>query len=166
LQREQGPIGKGFDDAAGADASSQVGGVRHLAGGIDDDEEVIVPTRHHQVVEDAAPVVGEQRIALLAQRQADDIDRNKSFERGRGFGTGQAQLAHVRHVEQHGRFAAPPVLGEDPLRKRHRHVVAGERHHLRAEFEVQGMQRRLRQRRGRDGDGHETAPEQVAHPRG
>jgi hypothetical protein len=41
----------------------------------------------------------------------------------------QAQLAHVRHVEQRGLVAAVPVLGEDAGGVLHRHRIAGEGHH-------------------------------------
>ena len=149
LQCEQRALGQRLDQAAGREVGAQVRGVGLLAGGVDHQEQVVGAARHHQVVEDAAGVVGEEGVALLARSQADDVDRNQRLQRGRGVVAGQPELAHVRDVEQHRRLAALPVLGEDALRIRHRHRVAGERHHLRAELEVQRMQRRVQQRRGR-----------------
>ena len=136
------------------DRRAQVGDVGRLAAGVDDEEQVIGAARHHQVVEDAAGVVGEERVALLALAQADDVDRHQRLERGRGVGADQADLAHVRDVEQRRRLAALAMLGHDAGRIRDRHVVAGERHHLRAELDVQRMQRRLQHRGGGSGVGH------------
>ena len=140
--------GSGSIGAAAGDRRAQVGDVGVLAAGVDDEEQVVGAPRHHQVVEDAAGVVGEERVALLALGQADDVDRHQRLERGRGVVADQAQLAHVRDVEQRRRLAALAMLGEDAGRVRDRHVVAGERHHLRAELDVQRVQRRLQQRGG------------------
>ena len=52
------------------------------------------------------------------------------------------RLAHMRDVEQPGGGARVQVLGEDAGGILHRHVVAGERHHARAERDMQRMQRR------------------------
>ena len=41
----------------------------------------------HQIIENATGVVGEQRIALLARRDADDVDRYQRLKRLRGVGT-------------------------------------------------------------------------------
>ena len=146
------------------DRRAQVGDVVVLAGGVDDQEQVVGAPRHHQVVEDAAGVVGEEGVALLALGQADDVDRHQRLERRRRVVADQAQLAHVRDVEQRRRLAALAVLGEDARRVRDRHVVAGERHHLRAELDVQRMQRRLRAARRSDRGRPWTAPEHVSHP--
>ncbi|EEF24056.1 conserved hypothetical protein [Ricinus communis] len=51
-----------------------------LAGGIDDDEEIVVHMGNHQVVEDAALVVGEEAIALAAFGETEDVDRHEAFE--------------------------------------------------------------------------------------
>ncbi len=68
LQREQRALGQRLDQAAGGEMGAQVRGVGFLAGGVDDQEQVVVAPRHHQVVEDAAGVVGEEGVALLARR--------------------------------------------------------------------------------------------------
>jgi len=57
----------------------------------------------------------------------------------------------VGDVEQRGRLAAPAVFGEDPGGEGDRHLVAGERHQLGAEFDVQCVQRGVQQRVGRSG---------------
>ena len=108
--------------------------------------------RHHQVVEDAAALVGELRVALAAGREADDVAGHQRFERARHrlvVGADQERLAHVRDIEQAGRAAHMIVLGDDAVGILHRHVVAGERHHAAAARDMQRMQRRLLERRGR-----------------
>jgi hypothetical protein len=102
LQGQQGLLGQGDDLAALADAGLDVGDVGHLAGAVDDDEQVLAAVDEHQVVEDAALVIEQQAVALLVQAQADHVDRHQGFEGGGGVGADQAQLAHVRDVEQAG----------------------------------------------------------------
>ena len=68
LQRQQGLVRQGLHGAALADVLLQVGDVLCLAGGIDHHEQVIGAARDHQVVEDAALLVGEQGVALLEGR--------------------------------------------------------------------------------------------------
>ena len=117
--------------------------------------------RHHQVVEDAAFLVEQLRVALPPMREVEDIGRHQRFERTCRrlvIGTGEERLTHVRDVEQPGGGARVRVLGDDAVAVLHRHVVAGERHHAGAEPHVQIVQRRLRERRvgslGRVGFGH------------
>ena len=83
-----------------------------LHAGVDDQEQVVGAARHHQVVADPAGVVGEEGVALLALGQADDVDRHQRLERGRRIVADQAQLAHVRDVEQ-----APPPRGSGDARR-------------------------------------------------
>ena len=109
-------------------------------------------------------VVREERVALPAFGEADDVDRHERLERGGGVGADEAQLAHVRDVEQHRRLAALAVLGEDACGVGDRHVVAGERHHLRAERQVQGMERRFGTTPWRGKGRTSDSPEQVLSP--
>jgi hypothetical protein len=51
----------------------------------------------------------------------------------------------VRDIEQAGLLAGVQVFLEHAQRVLHRHVVAGERHHARAQFQVQGVQWGLEQ---------------------
>ena len=60
-------------------------------------------------------LIGQQQaVALLAGGQADHVHGNQRFERGSGIGPDQAQLAHVRHVEQAGGVARVVVFGHRP----------------------------------------------------
>ncbi len=124
--------------------------------GVDDQQQVAGAAGVHaagddQVVEDAAGDVGEEGVALLAGREADDVGRHQRLERGVGAVAAQPQLAHVRDVEQRGRRAALAVLGEDAGGVAQRQLVAGKRHHARAERQVQGVQRGLEQGSGHGG---------------
>jgi hypothetical protein len=112
LQREQGPLGQGLDQAAGGQVRAQVRGVGLLAGGVDDEEQVVVAPRHHQVVEDAAGVVREERVALLARGEADDVDRHQRLERRRGVVAGRGGAGPCAR-----RRTAPPTRGTAGARR-------------------------------------------------
>ena len=94
----------------------------------------------------AALFVEELRVALPARREIEDVGGAERLEKGRRGPVVRPldqRLAHVRDVEQARRLAGVQVLGEDAGRVLDRHVVAGERRHARAEFDVQRMQGRL-----------------------
>ncbi|MDT4843046.1 hypothetical protein FQZ97_769640 [compost metagenome] len=145
LQGQQGAgLEQRFDLALAGQVLAQMGQVLVLAGGVDHQEQLVLgQAGDHQVVEDAALGVGEQRVALGAHRQVEDVHRHQAFQRPGRIGAAQDDLAHVRDVEQAGLLTGVQVLLEHAERVLHRHVVAGEGHHARAEFEVQGMQRGL-----------------------
>src|SRR3546814_3305724 len=89
-----------------------------LAGGIDDHEEMIVAVGDHQVVENAAILVGEEAVALAAGLQAEDVDRHERLERTAGVadraGSGaKDNLAHVGNVEKAGGRACLQMRLED-----------------------------------------------------
>ena len=165
LECEQRLLGQRLDPAARSDRRPQMGDVGALAAGIDDEQEVVGTAGHHQVVEDAAALVGEERIALPAGLETDDVDRHQRLERAGGVAADEPHLAHVRDIEERGRRPAMAMLGDDAGRVRDRHRVAGERHQLGAELDVKRMQRRLEQVGGGIGSGHRQAPEHVAEPR-
>ena len=105
-----------------------------LAGGVDDQEQMVAEIRHHQVVENAAVVIGELRVALPARRNRHDVLRHQPLQRQRrvldlaGFRP-QRELAHMRDVEQAGGRARVQVFLQHAGRILHRHLVAGERNH-------------------------------------
>ena len=100
----------------------------------------------HQVVEDAAGLVGQQRVALPAGLERRDVAGHQPLQRrGRAVAL-QRRLAHVGDVEQRGVGAAVQVLGHDAGGVLHRHGVAGEGHHARAQLAVQRVERGGRQR--------------------
>jgi hypothetical protein len=94
------------------------------------------PVDEHQVIDDAAFVIEQQAVALLAGLQADHVHGNQGLERGCGVSTHQAQLAHVRDVEQAGGGAGVVVFGHQAGRVLHRHRIAGKRHHAGTEFHM------------------------------
>ncbi|MPM47009.1 hypothetical protein SDC9_93717 [bioreactor metagenome] len=154
LQRQQTALGHGDLFAAVADAFDDVRNVAHLAGTVDDHEDVLATVEEHQVIDDAAIVIEQQAVALLAFCQADHIHRHQGFEGSCGVGTHQAQLAHVRDIEQTGCLARVVVLCHQPGGVLHGHGVAGKRHHAGAELDVQCVQGRGEQGRSGRGRGH------------
>jgi hypothetical protein len=93
----------------------------------------------------AAFTTTKRTFSLLAGREVHDVHGHQGFQRAGGVVAGDAQLAHVGDVEERRRFPALPVFGNDAARVVDRHVVAGERHHLGAQFHMQGMQGGLQQ---------------------
>ena len=100
--------GAGSRMHAGGQARGDVGVVHLLARGVDDQEQPAVVllggrARHHQVVDDAAGIVQQLGVALLARLQVQDVGRHQGFQRGGGgrvAGPDQEGLPHVRDVEQ------------------------------------------------------------------
>ena len=91
-----------------------------LAGGVDHQKQMVAEIRDHQVVENAAVLVGELRVALPSRRNRHDVLRHQPLQRQRcirdlaGFGP-QRELAHMRDVEQPGcRFAYADVPSARP----------------------------------------------------
>jgi len=150
LQSEQRAIRQRHHLAAVGDVCHQVPGVGVLARRVDDDEKIVGPPRNHQIVEDAAGRIGEEGVALLADRKVDHVHRHQRFERGGGAVADQPQLAHVRDIEQRRLLAAMAVLGNDAAGVVDRHLVAGKGHHLCAELDMQVEQRCAVQGRGHD----------------
>ena len=132
---------------------SQQRKINGFARGVDDQVEPAVGARRardHQVVDDAALGVEQLAVALAAWREAEKVRRTESLERGgdgRVIGPDEFRLSHVRDVEQAGAGAGVEMFGEDAGGELNRHVVAGERPHPRAEFDMQRVKRRT-QRRG------------------
>jgi hypothetical protein len=141
LQREQGLVGQRSHLAALADARLDVGDVAGLAGAVDDHEQrVVALVEEHQVVDDAALVVQQQPVALLAHGQVDHVHGHQRLERCGGIGADQVELAHVRHVEQARRRARVVVLGHQAGGVLHGHGIAREGHHAGAQLDVQGVE--------------------------
>ena len=62
---------------------TQVRLVLGLAGGIDDQKQMVAEIRHHQIVENAAVIIGELRVALPSRRHRDDVLRHQPLQRQR-----------------------------------------------------------------------------------
>jgi len=145
LQRQQAPVELGLDFTALADAGLYVRQVFMLAGAVDDHEQVVLAAHEHQVVQNAARIIEQQAVALAVFAQAQHVHGQQRFQRRAGTRAAQADLAHVRDIEQACRLARVQMLGHQPLRVLHGHGVAGKRHHARAQFLVQVEQRGLEQ---------------------
>ncbi len=148
LQRQQGPVlhGDVIDVAGQMRPNMRV--VRLLARRIDDQHQPAVVVRRgrardDQVVENAAGLVEQQRIAHAPGAEALEGPRRQRLQRlcrGLMVGTGNEALAHMRDVEQAGLFTRPGMFGDNAF-KLHRHGIAGKRHQPAAERFVQRCQR-------------------------
>ena len=163
LQGDEGLVVLGLQPHAGGQARRHMGIVDRLARGVDDETDDAVAlhrTMEHQVVDQAAVVGQELRIALHAGLQVQDVGADQRLQRrGRRdvVRADETCLPHVRHVEQAGVLARPAVLGEDAGWILHRHQVAGERYHAGAGGFVRGLERRRQNGRvgaGTGGRGH------------
>ena len=143
LQRQQAAA---LDHGHTGHMGAQMGNVSLGHRGIDDQKQVIAAVRHHQIVQDAARVIGEHRIALPIEPQPRDIDRHQSLERRNGA-RGQDHLPHVAHVEQPRGGAGVQMLFQHPHRILHGHVPARKGDHLRPQFPMQIEKRRALQAR-------------------
>ena len=142
LQGEQCPVRQHLYFAPSADMGLEMGQVLFLARGVEDHEQVVAAVGHHQIVDDAAPVVGKNGVAGLADGQFLEVAGHEGLQgRGHVFTT-QDDLAHVGDVEQRRVFTRMQVFGDNAL-VLHRHFVAGNRHHPGAPFAVQGVKRCL-----------------------
>ncbi len=149
LHGKQRPLGRRLQSHAGGQAARDVGIVHLLARGVDDQEQPAVligrrRPRHHQVVDDAAVLVEQLGIALLAGPKPANVGGHECLQRrrrGRVIRPGQKRLPHVRDIEQAGLRARVQMLLQDAQRVLHGHLVAGERHHLGAERHVQLVER-------------------------
>jgi hypothetical protein len=102
-----------------------------LAPSIDDHEEaVIIHLGDDAVVIDAALVIHDQGESGLAWDKRLDICHSQSLEEGCSIFTDNADLSHVRDVEEADTLSAMQVLLDDTLGVEHGHVVTGEGHHL------------------------------------
>ena len=81
LQRDQRAIGQRLDDAAIREMRAQMRLVLGLAGGVDHQEQMVAEIRDHQIVENAAVVIGELRVALPARRNRHDVLRHQPLQR-------------------------------------------------------------------------------------
>ena len=148
MQCQQGHFRHRNHLAAVADLGLDVGNVTHLAGAVDDDKNLVVAfVEEHQVVNDAAVVIEQQAVALLAHGQIDHVHRHQGLESGGGVGAHQAQLAHVGHIKQAGGRAGVVVFGHQAGWVLHGHGIAGKRHHAGAQRDMQVVQRNVQEAR-------------------
>ena len=143
------------EDDAARQARLEMGDVALLGGAVDDQVEMIAAAGDHQVVDDAALGVEQQRIFGPRLLEDGEVGGEQGFEPLLRLGAGDEQLAHMADVEQAGRGAGPQMLGDDPLIL-DRHRVAGERDHAPAFGAVPAVERE-----GLFGLTHAPAPERI-----
>ena len=102
--------------------------------------------RHHQVVDDAAVIVEQLRVALLARREIGDDRPGPAPPARRPWWRDRDRRDNAWPICETSNspalLARVQMLLEDAERILHRHLVAGERHHLGAERHVQRVERR------------------------
>ena len=111
---------------------------------IDDKEEMIASVDDHQIIEDAAARIGEQRISLPPFIEAQQVDRRQSLERTCGVLAAvraDGELTHVRDIEETRRSTGVEMLLEDAVREIDRHLVSCERGEASTQLDVQVMKR-------------------------
>ncbi len=126
---------------------AQMADIAFAARRVQHDEQAVLAFGHHDVVDDAAQLVGQQGVALAARCQAHDVAGRQLLQRGGGVLPVQRDLAHVGDVEQAGVGARMGVFGER-AGELHRQRPAGEIDHAPAQATVQRVQRRGARGRG------------------
>ena len=134
-----------------------MGQVGLLARCVDDDKEPIPDPRRHQIVEDAALFVQQQRIPHAQRRQPQQIAGDEGFERADRVSSGDPQLPHMRDIEEPSLRARVEVLVEDAGGILHRHLIPGEWHHLGAECQMERVERGPLEGRRSGSKGHKTS---------
>ena len=142
-------LGQLLDPVRGLERRAQMREIGVAAGGVDDHEQAVRDAADDQIVEHAALLVGQHRVAQPALAEPRDVARHQRLERRAARIAMDQHLAHVGDVEQRGRAPAVPVLGHDAGRVLHGQRPAGEIDHPAAELEVQLVQRRAARRRHR-----------------
>ena len=112
-----------------------------LAGCVHHQEQVVADIGHHEVIEYAADIVGELRVAHPSRCEARDIGGNQFFQCHGRVVTAQGDLSHVRHIEYRRQGARVVMLAKNPCRILHRHFVACKRYHLAALIDMKVVKR-------------------------
>ena len=162
LQRQQRPIVAPLDRAGGRQRLTQVGFVGVLAGRHWRPPKRLSPSR--AIIRSSrtpAVLIGEQGVSLPTRSQAHDVHGHDQLQRTRGILAAAGarpdfELSHMRHVEKPGRRADVKVLFQNSARVLNRHLVSGERHHAGAEIEMEPIERRALEWRGRNDVAHDS----------
>ena len=160
LDREQRHVVRDVlePDVGAAFAFHDVRPIRGAVGGVDDQHQAVVEAVHEAVVHERAALGEDRRVLRLARLQRADVVAGDALHEGVAVGPRDLELAHVRDVEDAHGLAHRPVLGADAGGIRDRHLEARVRHHLRAQGDVHGVQRRLLESLRR----HVVSPSRVA----
>ena len=109
--------------------------------GVDDEQVAVLAPVRDEVVDDAAAVVGQQRVLGLAGCHPVEIVREHALQERVCPAPPHVHLPHVRDVEQAGRRAHRVHL-VDHARVLHRHLPTGEGDEAPARLRVACVQRR------------------------
>ncbi len=146
LQRQQCAVEARLDRHRAIEMRCEMGEIDLFARRVDDEHQPIIDAGRHQIVEDAAAIVQQQRVTHTARRQGSHIAGNQRFQRVRRSGAVQPDLPHMGDVEQPGLRAGMEVFGDDAGRILHRHLVTREPDHAGTARTVQLIERRVLQR--------------------
>ena len=113
LEREEGALRVLLEGDAGGEVFGDDMAVGLLAACVGHDDEAIAVIGDHEIVVDAAGFVQQHSVALPAGREALDVAGDELLERLGGASTVEAELAHVRDVEQRGVAARVEMFGHD-----------------------------------------------------
>ena len=146
LQRQQRLILHEVDRHLVGHVVEKIRDIVILGRAVDDDIHPVLAPGHHQVVQDAAIVGEQQRVAHAVHAQAGHVAGQHRLQRSVLTLAGEQHLAHVADVEQPGLFARPQMLGHDAFIL-DGHLVSGERHHPAPAGAVPSVERQLQDRR-------------------
>ncbi len=121
-----------------------MGDIAVFGRGIDHKAQPAREADRHQIVDDAAMVVEQQRVAHPGFAEAGNIAGHQGLQHV-SRDTMQRYLSHVRNIEKSRLGAGMEMLGDDARWVLHRHLVAGKRHHLGAARDMQRVERRAPQ---------------------
>ena len=140
LQGQQGAVVQVIDRYLIGQVLTQVTDIVPLGCAVYDQIEAVAPTRDHQVIQHAAILIQQERIARAMGLQRRQIDRQYGFKRGFHALTRNVELAHMADIEQPGAFPRPEVFGDDPF-VLDGHPVSGEFDHPPVTGPVPGIER-------------------------
>ena len=103
---------------------------------VDDHHQLVLEPVDQTVVDERSFLCENTGVLRLAGLQRPHVVARDTLDEGVAIGTRDLELAHVRDVEHAHRLAHRFVLRVDTGRIRHRHLEAGEGHHLGAECDV------------------------------
>lgn len=104
--------------------------IKCFARGVDHEKKPVVQVGYHEVVENAARLVGEKPVSLTTDAKSRHVDGHQGFECGRRVSSVNCDLSHVGDVEKPGLSPRVQVLLDDTSRILQGHLIARERDHL------------------------------------
>jgi hypothetical protein len=131
LQGEQGLLAHMIEHDGARQARFQMLDVAGLGGAVHDHIEMAAAPRDHQIVDDPALGIEQQRVTEPPVLQEGEVGGEQGLQPLFRIRAGDDQLAHMADVEQAGAGARPFMLGHDAFIL-DGHRIAGERHHAAA----------------------------------